>query len=213
MGMFDEIVCEYPLPGTAPDFVKPGHHFQTKDLDCVLATYTIDADGVISEPDFTGKLSFYSCNGCIWARGFTFTPDGSDYETVEYLAEFVDSKLTKIQQVEYRRQKALAASVSREVDLLFSNPPQVKRDSTNLVGRKGYVLWGGSDEGYCVEIVYETDKEICWKNEKGKLEVQHKSLYGHILWDSEEEAKSHRRNEVEHHKKVAAELQRLLDAK
>lgn len=42
MGMFDEIVCEYPLPShlELQDAV-----FQTKDLDCTLARNTITKDG------------------------------------------------------------------------------------------------------------------------------------------------------------------------
>lgn len=41
MGMFDEIVCEYPLP--RPEFQH--EVFQTKDLDCTLARNTITKDG------------------------------------------------------------------------------------------------------------------------------------------------------------------------
>lgn len=42
MGMFDHIICEYPLPD---GFDLPDAEFQTKDLDNTLATYTITADG------------------------------------------------------------------------------------------------------------------------------------------------------------------------
>ena len=41
MGMFDTIHCEYPLP-------EPRHQdleYQTKDLECLLARYTITSDG------------------------------------------------------------------------------------------------------------------------------------------------------------------------
>jgi hypothetical protein len=41
MGMFDEIVCEYPLP--RPEFQHAV--FQTKDLDNTLARNTITKDG------------------------------------------------------------------------------------------------------------------------------------------------------------------------
>lgn len=39
MGMFDYIRCEQPMPEGAPDV------FQTKDLDCMMDSYTITADG------------------------------------------------------------------------------------------------------------------------------------------------------------------------
>lgn len=41
MGMFDSVRCEYPLPD--PSFQEM--EFQTKDLDNVLARYTITRDG------------------------------------------------------------------------------------------------------------------------------------------------------------------------
>lgn len=41
MGMFDDIKCEYPLP----DAEAQGETFQTKDLDCLLDTFTITKEG------------------------------------------------------------------------------------------------------------------------------------------------------------------------
>jgi len=41
MGLFDTIHCEYPLPDTRHQDLD----FQTKDLDCFLAHYTITPDG------------------------------------------------------------------------------------------------------------------------------------------------------------------------
>jgi hypothetical protein len=41
MGMFDEIICEYPLPRPELQHIV----FQTKDLDCTLARNTITKDG------------------------------------------------------------------------------------------------------------------------------------------------------------------------
>ena len=40
MGMYDEVACDYKLPTTPPEFAaKPGHPYQTKDLDCSLSLY------------------------------------------------------------------------------------------------------------------------------------------------------------------------------
>lgn len=45
MGMFDEIVCEYPLPdGYVPE---KGEEFQTKDLDECMRHYRIDSSGAL----------------------------------------------------------------------------------------------------------------------------------------------------------------------
>lgn len=41
MGMFDEIICEYPLPRPEMQHTV----FQTKDFDCTLARNTITKDG------------------------------------------------------------------------------------------------------------------------------------------------------------------------
>ena len=42
MGMFDNIVCEYPLPD---GFDPKGREFQTKSLGCDLDVYTITKEG------------------------------------------------------------------------------------------------------------------------------------------------------------------------
>jgi hypothetical protein len=43
MGMFDEILCLYPLPDALPEL--QGATFQTKSLESALETYTISAKG------------------------------------------------------------------------------------------------------------------------------------------------------------------------
>src|SRR5690348_10030584 len=71
MGMFDEVICEHPLPGTPPDFIEAGHPFQTKDLDCAMDVYQITADGRLmieaydiedqSDPNETGWRRAVGC--------------------------------------------------------------------------------------------------------------------------------------------------------
>lgn len=66
MGMFDEVRCY----ATLPDEGDTSTTFQTKSLDCELATYIITSDGRLTkrehdadstEPsDFTGQIDFYS---------------------------------------------------------------------------------------------------------------------------------------------------------
>jgi len=67
MGMFDYLICLYPLPDL-PDPSK--EQFQTKDTDKqYLETYTIERDGTLT---FDGKaiehhgvVEFYSSNVCM----------------------------------------------------------------------------------------------------------------------------------------------------
>jgi hypothetical protein len=83
MGMFDNIQCEYPLPGEPK---SPDRDFQTKDFDCYLDKYTITADGRLlkdaAEVPFHGMLNFY-----------TFTSDNMWFE---YEAKFTDGRLVEI---------------------------------------------------------------------------------------------------------------------
>jgi hypothetical protein len=81
MGMFDDIRCSAKLPGTPPEFIKPGHSFQTKDLDCALRHFEITATGRLvdrsgADLEFHGDIEFYGGNGlhrpaafdCAWCR-------------------------------------------------------------------------------------------------------------------------------------------------
>ena len=67
MGMYDDIICKYPLP--LPEDTKGyiSNGFQTKDLDCGLDCYEIREDGTLwlreyfreyTEGDPNGKTLF-----------------------------------------------------------------------------------------------------------------------------------------------------------
>jgi len=43
MGLFDDLICEYPLPGNPPKTAK----YQTKSLECHLYEYLIRSDGTL----------------------------------------------------------------------------------------------------------------------------------------------------------------------
>jgi hypothetical protein len=107
MGMYDEIICDYPLPGTPPAFVNQGHVFQTKDWECDMSRYRIATDGTVDILDFTGTLDFYTTNVCGSAWGVTFTGDGADAESVEYRATFRESKVVSLVENCRDRQSAL----------------------------------------------------------------------------------------------------------
>lgn len=48
MGMFDEIICRYPLPTKPPRFVKSADHpYQSKSLECTMDLYEIREDGTL----------------------------------------------------------------------------------------------------------------------------------------------------------------------
>lgn len=98
MGMFDDVICEVPLPDG-----KPGKHFQTKDFECpYLEKYTITAEGRLihnrplydidppgtqSGPidlNFHGILNFYDY-------------DQATGEWREFNAKFTDGKLVSIE--------------------------------------------------------------------------------------------------------------------
>lgn len=44
MGMFDEIICDYPLPDNPPEWIRKAV-FQTKDFENLLDTYVITDTG------------------------------------------------------------------------------------------------------------------------------------------------------------------------
>jgi len=102
MGLFDTVICEYPLPDGRED---NGGHFQTKDMDCYMGAYKITADGRLLEQEsrwvddeslplglrredrgwneipFHGFLSFYTSDDGVWR---------------EYNAKFTDGRLVEI---------------------------------------------------------------------------------------------------------------------
>jgi hypothetical protein len=106
MGMFDNIKCEHPLPDGFDDNLK---RFQTKSLDCELATYTITKDGKLvcdvagqygtergEVPNFTGEIEFYTSNWCGSGAGYIMTDDDQPYWSRTYVAKFVNGKLIEI---------------------------------------------------------------------------------------------------------------------
>ena len=84
MGMFDNVICNYPLG----DDYLPSTGWQTKDMDCGLDTYTIHEDGSLTlnrfdheeavtgaveeRQDYTGEIRFYTHLGADYTKRFTF---------------------------------------------------------------------------------------------------------------------------------------------
>lgn len=98
MGMFDHILCDYPLPDFPEDaqFDEEGIGWQTKSLDCTLSTYLVTGDGRLlrlkhpcQSPHrvldiyYHGELDFYTTYNC-------------DQEWLHYKALFEDGQLVSI---------------------------------------------------------------------------------------------------------------------
>lgn len=206
MGMFDEVRCDYPLPGTPPEFIKPGHLFQTKDLNCLMEEYAIDAGGVISIPEFTGTIGFYTSNICGTGAG-VFTENGEDAESVAYRGVFVGSKIVSL--TETRRTKEPAFPVSKMRCSETPDPEAVRahreRIAAPMVGKRLFMEYGklpfdDEERGFWVEVVAESDRELCLKvvdplkshERVGTLKVEPRILIDSILFDSQEDAKADR---------------------
>ena len=210
MGMYDHIVCRYPLPTTPPLFTNDNDHtYQTKSLDCRLATYEITEDGRVrrcsgrmresefdSQPlDFNGVIEFYSCNGSVVAYGLTFTPDGSDYESVTYEATFVDGAVQKIVETEREREPALAREVYHQLEGMFQEDRPVIDLSEPEIGAEMYVLWGSLKrklDGYPAKLIAKTSRRWTFVGRHDKTETIDSSQLGNCLFHTEADAKAQR---------------------
>ena len=122
MGLFDEIYCEYELPGEVPEFIKKCPSFQTKDLGEGMGQYIITKEGELfldlscynipGIPEFfltnkkigysRKKIEMYGSN--IRAAGprdgkyVWYTDDGSDYISITYIVQIRKGKVTSIKE-------------------------------------------------------------------------------------------------------------------
>lgn len=104
MGMFDNLYVRCRLRGFPVS--TDGHLFQTKSLDCVLDTYFISKDRMLSvtrfwkskekKCNFTGALTFYNSNvTAVCKAGYT-TSDGKVSRWSQYTATVVKGRVTRI---------------------------------------------------------------------------------------------------------------------
>lgn len=92
MGMFDDLLVDYPLP-QRPEWAKC---FQTKDLSCELERYTLTEDGRLV--DGVGALVPYT-------GGVNFYTGAADTQWIEYVAlikrgHVIDVELVKLESME-----------------------------------------------------------------------------------------------------------------
>ena len=120
MGMFDDIVCKYPLP--LPEDTKGfrPYGFQTKDLDNVLDCYEIREDGTLWLRECEREYTDGNPNGKTWSEKigsvketkvwwtrvkltkkinmYTYHQGENEYDYwVEFVVEFVDGIINKIE--------------------------------------------------------------------------------------------------------------------
>ena len=107
MGMYDEIICKYPLPDPQCQY----HVFQTKDLEQNMYRYSITSEGRLvlfpmmvddhslqyihnmEDPqviDLDGKILFYTL---IYCR------ETNEHEFYEYVAHFDKGRLMCIERI------------------------------------------------------------------------------------------------------------------
>jgi hypothetical protein len=198
MGMFDTIICEYPIAGGLPTWIKR-HPFQTKDLECMMEEYRISVDGTFSLPEWTGTLNFYSSNVVGSGPGI-YTTDGEDAEYLDCMAKIVDGKVSGDIQVQRRSHKAWPVSKMHILDKPTKQEVEQwrKRIAETLMGKRLYVLWGGQDIGYWVTVIAENRKELCVRHEAdakyhkaGDFELLDRRDRDRIFWDSDTEALAH----------------------
>ncbi len=195
MGLYDTVICEYTIKGGLPDWVKK-HSFQTKDLECRMGEYRILADGSFSETLWTGMLNFYTSNVVGSGPGI-YTEKGEDAEYLDCVAKIVGGRVAGEIEVERSSHKAWPVSKMS----IYRTPTEEdvqrakERRAEHLTGNRLYVLWGGQDVGYWVNVVTENDKEICVAHEAdskyhraGDFEIIRRYHRDHIFWDSETEA-------------------------
>jgi hypothetical protein len=211
MGLYDDLICEHPLPGTPLEFLSD---FQTKDLECRMDTVTISSDGkLVGYEYFTGEVDFYGCNIVMGTPWGVYTQDGEDIEDVNYLAKFSSGQLRSIEQTHYSRKPALA--VKDAPPRGFDQMESELNASDSFLGKRLYVLWGGRrpDQGYYVEVVSETDKQLCCKSDAGEMEVIHRFHIGNVIWKDHEEAAAADAFEKQKREEAKEEYQTKLAAR
>jgi hypothetical protein len=105
MGMFDTLYCQYPLP-------NPRHQdldFQTKDLECLLDTYTITQDGWLVQHAKRGWGAGRLVRDIEWPLHgdlrFYTSVKTEEPSWIEYVARFTHGRIEWIRPIEEVRQE------------------------------------------------------------------------------------------------------------
>ena len=127
--MYDTIICKYPLPmPNDPKGYAGSEDFQTKDFDCSLSTYEIDANGQLlvnkteghhvegdkNSKDIFGKIGHYEVTRR-WSEFVFKTSEIFMYDYIhsnkteydyfiEYKVIFIDGLIDEVQLVKFEAQ-------------------------------------------------------------------------------------------------------------
>ena len=127
--MYDTIICKYPLPmPNDPKGYAGSEDFQTKDFDCSLSTYEIDANGQLlvnkteghhvegdkNSKDIFGKIGHYEVTRR-WSEFVFKTSEIFMYDYIhsnkteydyfiEYKVTFIDGLIDEVQLVKFEAQ-------------------------------------------------------------------------------------------------------------
>lgn len=116
MGMFDTVRCEYPLP-------DPGHQdleYQTKDLECLLDTFTITRDGRLihhARRGWKGPVRDFEwpLHGDVSIYTSLPAPDAS-HTWIEYVVRFTHGLVEWIRPLEEVRQAGSSPRFAPPID-------------------------------------------------------------------------------------------------
>lgn len=196
MGMFDYIMCEYPLPGQDGNLANT-LMFQTKDLDCFMKQYSITVDGRIYDrsegaflDDFTGAVDISYWNVTSSGPGL-YTKDGEDAHSLRYRVLFVDGKVHAIKETENKREPAAKRKYEPRVELTDEKIAAIdERQSRSYVGKTLFCQWGGCAAGYPVTVIAENTRELVCQWPDG-VKVISRAQLGATLFNSEEDSKAY----------------------
>lgn len=194
MGMYDTVVCEYPLPGLPEEIWAK--RFQTKDLECLLEEYTLRQDGTFSYNDyFNGEITIYADNIVAIGPG-TYTRDGEDARRLEYRLTFQDGMLVTAEQTVNSTERAAPVALLHKLDRPLPTPEEIEEinriQSESLVGRTMYLKYGGFDsECNAVTVIAETENEWVIKDQHGNAAIVGRFSRDTTFFDSVEDAKTY----------------------
>lgn len=210
MGMYDYVVCRYPLPTAPPSWATDDQQYQSKSLDCRMAVYEIGEDGRLRQCEagafeskfddapipFHGVLEFYHSNWCAAAYGMVFTPDGADHESVTYEATLVDGLVEGIVETERTREPSLSREIYQQLDAMFQGDKPVIDESEPEIGADMYVLWGSINRdlsrGYPAKLIAKTSRDWAFVGRNDKIETIDPHQLGNCLFHTKADAEAQR---------------------
>lgn len=220
MGMFDYVTCHRDLlPGNPPAFIQAeGHEFQTKELIGYLSSYEIRDNKLIGEDgEVTGTFSlrFYSSNIVGADSGYCFTDQGEDWDSVEYVAEFIEGELKSIVETERECGKALPVA---EMHWESQDMPEPEIDKTEpKIGATLFLQYSGGVHGFPVRLLAKTNRKWVLTDPEEDIIVMWPDDFGRLLFHSQADSEQYdkvralrRELKIAHYASLLAKDERLI---